>query len=68
VKYIPTAVGGLSGKIIAAISGTTHSLMLTSTGDLYAAGNNDNGQLGGKNNITCANKKMVPLLKKHYLY
>ncbi|KAL0488313.1 E3 ubiquitin-protein ligase HERC [Acrasis kona] len=43
--------GALSGKSISQISASHHVLVLTSSGNVYGWGKNDNGQLGIGNNI-----------------
>lgn len=42
----PIAVSGVSGKAKAVAACPTHSLALTEAGEVYAWGNNENGQLG----------------------
>jgi len=60
-RLSPVAVGGvLAGKTVVAISGGhAHSLALTSNGDVYAWGYNQNGQLG--NGSTAPSNVPVPV-------
>ena len=60
-RKTPVKVAGLlAGKTIKAIAtGMTYSLALTSTGTLYAWGNNDSGQLGDGTTSTRATPVLV---------
>jgi alpha-tubulin suppressor-like RCC1 family protein len=59
-RKIPVKVGLLTGKTISSVAtGMTHSLALSSTGTLYAWGNNDNGQLGDGSNKARSNPVIV---------
>ncbi|WP_162463248.1 immunoglobulin-like domain-containing protein [Paenibacillus psychroresistens] len=59
-RNVPVKVNLPSGKIFSQIAtGMTHSLALTSTGILYAWGNNDDGQLGDGTTNTRATPVLV---------
>jgi alpha-tubulin suppressor-like RCC1 family protein len=60
----PTPVGlpGASGPVVQAAGGYDHSLALTSTGQLYAFGENEYGQLGSTSNSGTANPNPTPAL------
>ena len=45
--FIPKSVAALAGEIVQSVAcGDTHTLVITTSGALYAFGRNQNGQLG----------------------
>ena len=60
----PALVGlpGASGRVVQIAAGLFHSLALTSTGQLYAFGNNYYGQLGNATNNGTENPSPTPAL------
>ena len=60
----PTPVGlpGASGPVTQIAGGEYHSLALTSTGQLYAFGSNENGELGIATNSGTSNPNPTPTL------
>jgi alpha-tubulin suppressor-like RCC1 family protein len=60
----PTLIGlpGATGPVTAVSAGADHTLALTSTGQLYAFGLNNYGQLGNPTNIATPHANPVPTL------
>ena len=60
----PVLVGlpGQTGPVVQVAAGYTHSLAVTSTGQLYAFGENDYGELGNTTNSGTANPNPTPVL------
>ena len=60
----PALVGlpGQTGPVVQVAAGASHSLAVTSTGQLYAFGDNQYGQLGSTTNNGTANPNPTPVL------
>jgi alpha-tubulin suppressor-like RCC1 family protein len=58
----PVTLLGATGQIISVAAGLNHSLALTSTGELYAFGENQYGQLGNTENEKTTNPNATPAL------
>jgi Regulator of chromosome condensation (RCC1) repeat len=58
----PVALPGATGPITQVAAGLSHTLTLTSTGQLYAFGNNFNGQLGNATNTGTGKANPTPTL------
>ena len=58
----PLALPGAVGRVAQLATGSTHSLVLTSTGELYTFGENQFGQLGRAANSGTENANRVPEL------
>jgi alpha-tubulin suppressor-like RCC1 family protein len=56
----PITLPGAVGRVAALAAGSTHSLVLTSTGELYTFGENQFGQLGRATNSGTENANQVP--------
>jgi alpha-tubulin suppressor-like RCC1 family protein len=56
------ALPGATGPVIKVAGGATHSLAVTSTGQLYAFGENFYGQLGNSHNNNSSNPNPTPAL------
>jgi alpha-tubulin suppressor-like RCC1 family protein len=54
-------VPGLAGQITSVAAGGSHTLLLSSTGQVYAFGDDRSGQLGPKGNGTAINETPVPV-------
>jgi alpha-tubulin suppressor-like RCC1 family protein len=57
---MPLTLPGAVGRVAALAAGVTHSLVLTSTGELYTFGENQFGQLGRTANSGTENANRVP--------
>ncbi|HST33620.1 MAG TPA: putative Ig domain-containing protein [Solirubrobacteraceae bacterium] len=57
---VPLTLPGAVGRVAALAAGATHSLVLTSTGELYTFGENQFGQLGRAANSGTENANRVP--------
>jgi alpha-tubulin suppressor-like RCC1 family protein len=57
---MPVTLPGAVGRVAALAAGSTHSLVLTSTGELYTFGENQFGQLGRATNSGTENANRVP--------